>query len=224
MSNIWDKMEVCADLMRYKMMARHGMIDIDPILEKYNWENHIYISDHYRRGHVEIVDQREKYGLYILHATVFPLIDSSAPIWGFDAVCGKNKITGAFHDFSLPGQEDHPMSKWWEEKSAGYSWNKKRELPAWAQAIFSKDMVAAGNVQELVEVDQFINLGLDALDYYLDNSDKYRQETADYSQLQNKYCQFQKQNPHVIRSMVSMGYEQAIIEQFVEEVLFPEIQ
>ena len=224
MSNIWDKMEVCADLMRYKMMARHGMIDLDPILEKYNWENHIYISNHYRRGHVEIVDQREKYGLYILHATVFPLIDSSAPIWGFDAVCGKNKITGAFHDFSLPGQEDHPMSKWWEEKSAGYNWNKKRELPAWAQAIFSKDMVAAGNVQELVEVDQFINLGLDALDYYLDNSDKYRQETADYSQLQNKYCQFQKQNPHVIRSMVSMGYEQAVIEQFVEEVLFPKIQ
>jgi len=206
------------------MLSSHGMTDVSPELEKYSWENHIYISDRYRRGHVEIVDQREKYGLYILHATVFPLIDSSAPIWGFDAVCGKNKITGAFHDFSLPGQEDHPMSKWWEEKSAGYTWNKPRELPEWAQAIFSKNMVAAGNVQDLNEVDQFINLGLDALDYYLDNSYKFQQIGMDSKENQNKYCQFQKKNPHVVRSMVAMGYEQAVIEQFVEEVLFPEIQ
>jgi hypothetical protein len=223
MSEIWNRMETCADSIRYKMLSKQGMLNIDPALEKYNWENHVYISKFYRRGHVEIVDRREDVGLFILHATIFPHVDSSAPIWGFDAVCGKNKITGAFHDFSLPGTADHPMSQWWENKSSGYIWNKPRELPSWAQAIFSKNMVAAGNVQELNEVDQFINLGLESLDYYLANAVNYRQENTDFSELQNKYCHYQKQNPHVVRSMVAMGYEQPIIEQFVEEVLFPEI-
>lgn len=223
MSIIWDKMEACAAAMRSKMEAV-GYATNDPKLEKYSWENHVYGSDLYRRGHVEVVDQRENSGLFILHATVFPHRNSNAPIWGFDAVCGQNKITGAFHDFSLPGSIDHPMFQWWEEKSKGYSWNKPRQLPEWAQAIFSKSMVAAGNVQDVEEVDQFINLGLEALDYYLANCNDYPQEGGDYKQLQNTYCQFQKQNPHVVRSMVAMGYEQAVIEQFVQEVLFPEIE
>jgi hypothetical protein len=222
MSEVWSKMESCADSLKAKMLAV-GQLTDDPILKKYNWENHIYTSESYRRGHVEVVDQREKYGLFIVHATVFPHITSSAPIWGFDAVCGKSKITGAFHDFSLSGTADHPMFKWWEDKSSGYTWNKPRQLPEWAQAIFSKSMVAAGNVQDLHEVDQFIELGFDALDYYLANCNNYTTTDADYTDLQNKYCHYQKQNPHVVRSMVAMGYEQSIIEQFVQEVLFPKL-
>ena len=222
MSEIWNKMQACADAIRDKMEIAGYKVD-DPALEKYTWENHIYSSNRYRRGHVEIVDQRENSGLFILHATVFPHITSSAPIWGFDAVCGKNKITGAFHDFSLPADVEHPMFKWWQEKSSGYSWNKPRQLPEWAQAIFSSSMVAAGNVQELDEVDQFVNLGLDSLDYYLENCGNYAKDDNNYTELQNMYCKYQKQNPHVVRSMVAMGYEQEIIEKFVQEVLFPEL-
>lgn len=223
MSEIWNRMSACANTLKEKMQAVGHRIDND-ITKKYNWENHIYTSSHYRRGHVEVVDQRENHGLFILHATVFPDVASSAPIWGFDAVCGANKITGAFHDFSLPGTIDHPMFKWWEEKSAGYTWNKPRQLPEWASAIFSKSMVAAGNVQDLHEVDQFINLGIDALDYYLVNCNKHIEPGADYTQKHNTYCHYQKQNPHVVRSMVAMGHEKQVIEQFVEEVLFPEIR
>lgn len=223
MSEIWDKMSTCADMIKSKMQA-HGYRTDDTVTAKYNWENHIYSSDKYRRGHVEVVDQRDQHGLFILHATVFPDITSNAPIWGFDAVCGARKITGAFHDFSLPGNLEHPMFKWWQEKSSGYTWNKPRQLPEWAQAIFSTSMVAAGNVQELHEVDQFINLGLESLDYYLNNSYLYKQQDTNYADLQNMYCKYQKQNPHVVRSMVAMGFEQAVIEQFVDEVLFPEIR
>jgi hypothetical protein len=222
MSEIWNKMQACAETMRYKMKEA-GYEVTDPNAHKYHWENHIYHSDNYRRGHVEVVDQREHYGLFILHATVFPHVTSDAPIWGFDAVCGASKITGAFHDFSLVGTDDHPMYQWFKNKTENISWKKERMLPPWAQAIFSPAMVAAGNVQELNEVDQFITLGLDALDYYLENSVKFTQNTANYTAEQNRYCHFQKQNPHVVRSMVSMGYDQSNIEQFVQEILFPEI-
>jgi hypothetical protein len=222
MSSIWDMMQSCAETLCEKM-STHGTRDLDPILEKYSWENHIYKSNKFRRGHVEIVDQRDQHGLFILHATVFPCITSNAPIWGFDAVCGKNKITGAFHDFSLPASYNHPMFKWWEEKSSGYSWNKPRTLPEWAQAIFSKNMVAAGNVQNLHEVAQFINLGIESLDYYLNNCQLYLTDGYNNTELQNTYCRYQKQNPHVIRSMVAMGYKYEVIESFIHEILFPEI-
>jgi hypothetical protein len=222
MSEIWKKMASCADAMKQKMESA-GSIDNDPILEKYNWDNHVYRSNIYRRGHVEVVDKRHDHGLFILHATIFPKENSNAPIWGFDAVCGANKITGAFHDFSLVEPINHPMYSWFTEETSKITWKKQRQLPPWAQEIFSENMVAAGNIHDLDEVDQLINLGLKTLDYYLEHIDNYNFPDKNYIEMQNRYCHFQKQNPHVVRSMVAMGYEQQVIEQFVQEVLFPEV-
>jgi hypothetical protein len=39
---------------------------------------------------------------------------------------------------------------------------------------------------------------------------------------QNRYCHWQKQNPHVIKSMVAMGVPESTMKQFVQEILFPE--
>jgi hypothetical protein len=84
-------------------------------------------------------------------------------------------------------------------------------------------MIAAGNVQEGLELDDLCQLALDSLDYYLKNVGNTQQDTADYHMAQNRYCRYQKQNPHVIRSMVSMGVEESTMKKFVEEVLFPEV-
>lgn len=222
MSVIWDLMQNCAESLKERMLA-DGELSNDETVKKYSWDNHVYISNKYRRGHVEVVDQREKYGLFILHATVFPFTDSDAPIWGFDAVCGKNKITGAFHDFSLVSA-DHSMYNWFKERTSNLEWKKQRDLPPWAQAIFSPSMVAAGNLNSEEEVKQFVDLGIETLDYYINNLDLHRSSKNDYTDAQNRYCMYQKQNPHVVKSMVAMGYEQAIIESFVQEVLFPEIK
>ena len=40
---------------------------------------------------------------------IFPTLDNPAPIYGFDVIAGKNKMTGAFHDFSPSADPDHPM-------------------------------------------------------------------------------------------------------------------
>jgi hypothetical protein len=39
---------------------------------------------------------------------------------------------------------------------------------------------------------------------------------------QNRYCYYQKQNPQVVKSMVSMGVPEPVITKFVDEILFPE--
>jgi hypothetical protein len=220
MSYVWDVMKECAATFQ-NMMEEVGERDNDESLDQYDWENHVYRSDRYRRAHVEVVDKTETHGIYILHSTVFAHTDDSAPIWGFDAVCGKNKITGAFHDFSLVN-DDHEMWQWFNNEVKDIEWNKVRKLPEWSQNIFSPAMVAAGNISDQRELGNLVDLGVKTLDYYLKNVGN-RQAGADYSDRQNYYCQNQKQNPHVYRSMIAMGVEEPVINKFVDEVLFPEI-
>jgi hypothetical protein len=188
----------------------------------YNWYNKFYSSNYYRRAHVEIVDRRDTHKIYILHVTVFPHYNDPSPIFGFDAVCGPNKITGAFLDFSNAGDKSHPMMQWFAKQTANTEWNKTRNLPEWANQIFSPAMVAAGNVQTEEEIDKLYALTMQALHYYLSNVGYSQESGMDFHMAQNRYCHYQKQNPHVVRSMVSMGEEESTIKRFVNELLFPE--
>jgi len=219
-SLVWNKIISLAEQIENKF-SQSGIRKIENE-SKYNWYNSIYASDRYRRAHIEIVDKRESHKIYILHSTVFPHFNDPSPIWGFDVICGANKITGAFHDFSFAGQHDHPMYTWFQNEVQNLDWNKKRQLPPWAQAIFSSSMIAAGNLQEEKEIDQLTTIALTSLDFYLKNVGLTQESGADYHMAQNRYCNYQKQNPQVINSMVSMGIEKEVIESFIHEVLFPE--
>ena len=189
-------------------------------VQDYGWANYVYTSDQYRRAHVEIVDHRDSHKMYILHCTIFPHVNDPSPIFGFDAVCGQHKITGAFHDYSSTGNIVNPMYKWFESLSNSYQWKKPRQLPEWAQSIFSDSIIAAGNVNTQDELDALCALASKSLDYYLANVG-YNTSHGDYTAGQNKYCHHQRQNPHVVRSMVSMGIDQSLMLDFVDNMLFP---
>jgi hypothetical protein len=221
MTAVWNKIQQLAEQIEYRF-AQTGD-SYSETEHNYNWYNSLYSSPRYRRAHVEIVDNRQTHKIYILHSTVFAHFNDPSPIWGFDAVCGPNKITGAFHDFSAAGDPDHPMIKWFAAESSQLSWNKPRVLPDWAQQIFSPAMIAAGNVNDGAELDSLCDVALRSLDYYLDNVGYTQIADADYHMAQNRYCYYQKQNPHVIKSMVAMGVEETIMHRFVNEILFPEI-
>jgi hypothetical protein len=222
MTAVWNKVEELARQIENRFNATGEPI-VGTVSTDYSWHNQLWSSPRYRRAHIEIVDNRETHKLYILHCTIFPHFNDPSPIWGFDAVCGPNKITGAFCDFSAAGDSNHAMMNWFGTEAKKYGWQKPRELPEWARNIFSDNMVAAGNVQEGQELNDLCQIALDSLDYYLKNAGNTQQDAADYHMAQNRYCRYQKQNPHVIRSMVSMGVEEPVIRRFVNEVLFPEV-
>jgi hypothetical protein len=221
MTSVWDKISVLAD--SFEQQIARASNTVSNTGDHYDWHNTIYSGSRFRRAHVEIVDKRNSHGIYILHTTVFPHCNDPSPIFGFDAVCGKGKITGAFHDFSISGDPDNPMCLWFQQHVSRATWNKPRELPEWARQIFSPNMVAAGNLQDDTEIDQLCDIAKTSLDYYLSHVGLAQESLADYHMAQNRYCYWQKQNPHVVRSMVSMGIEEAKIRQFVDEILFPEI-
>ena len=103
-------------------------------------------------------------------------------------------------------------------------WKKERQLPDWAQAIFSKHMVAASNVR-IEEMQQVVTMALDNLDTYLAELPTYTTSSVDSALIrekQNRYCYYQKQNPHTPKVMESLGLDPVDVRTFIDECLFPE--
>ena len=105
-----------------------------------------------------------------------------------------------------------------------YEWIKKRELPEWAQRIFSPYMIAAGNVQNEDELSQISSLAHILVKHYLETVGETNNRTSDTTFEQNYYAQNQKQNPHTPRVMTSLGLDEEDVRVFIQDCLFPEIR
>jgi phycocyanobilin:ferredoxin oxidoreductase len=222
MSIIWDKMIACEQEIIRRCAAQGEEQFDDP---EFDWLNKVYSGKHFRRAHIDSVDARETRGLYMTHICVFPSYDNTAPIYGFDIICGKNKVTGAFHDFSPTVDWEHPMVSLFGDIVQDLEWKKKRQLPDWAQAIFSPHMVAASNINTVEEMDQVVSMALDNLDTYFAELESYTTSSTDTALIrekQNRYCYYQKQNPHTPKVMESLGLPSDEVRKFIDECLFPE--
>jgi phycocyanobilin:ferredoxin oxidoreductase len=226
MSQIWEKLVEIQHLLEDNF-GRTGQEINESGMERFNqpgWVNRVWTSDRYRRAHVDVVDARETKGLWMMHCCIFPHLNNPAPIYGFDVVAGKNKITGCFHDYSSAGDSEHPMMDWFADEAQKLSWNKTRKLPDWAERIFSPSMIAAGNVNNEEELEQIFAMARTTLDHYLSTVAETNNTAADTTEAQNYYCENQKQNPHTPRVMVSLGLSEEDVRMFIQECLFPEIR
>ena len=226
MSSVWDTLIKIEQYLEYKFYAT-GSIIHEPAMARFNqpgWVNKVWASSRYRRAHIDVVDARETKGLWMMHCCIFPHTHNPAPIFGFDVIAGKNKITGCFIDYSPAGDITHPMIKYFGEEVGKYEWNKKRKLPEWAERIFSEHMVAAGNVSDENELKQLTSLSHILVNHYLESVDETNNTANDTTESQNYYCENQKQNPHTPKVMVSLGLSADDVHHFIQECLFPELQ
>jgi phycocyanobilin:ferredoxin oxidoreductase len=160
----------------------------------------------------------------MMHCCVFPHLHNPAPIYGFDVIAGKNKITGCFHDFSPAGDSEHPLIEWFAEQAQQLEWNRTRKLPEWAERIFTTSMIAAGNVSKEEELDQIFAIANKTIKHYLAAVSETNNTANNTTDAQNYYAQNQKQNPHTPRVMVSLGLSEEDVQHFIQECLFPEIR
>jgi hypothetical protein len=188
------------------------------------WQDYVFYSDTFRRAHVNIVDARDTRGLYLFHCCIFPKLTDTSPIYGLDIIAGGTKISGAFHDFSKTADPNHSMMLWFEKSVETLSWRRPRELPEWAQLIFSPAIIAAGAISTEEEIDQLITFSQNSLQYYLNNVGMTTFPTGDFSKEQNYYCQQQKLNPHNARTMQHLGLTAEEANYFVQNVMFPEVK
>jgi len=225
MSNVWDTLIEIEQYLESRFYAT-GSIIHEPGMDRFNqpgWVNKVWTSSLYRRAHIDVVDARETKGLWMMHCCVFPHLDNPAPIFGFDVIAGKNKITGCFIDYSPAGDINHPMIEYFADETGRYEWNKKRKLPDWAERIFSAGMVAAGNVSDEEELKQLTSLAHILVNHYLECIDETAGQAVNTKDVQNYYAQNQKQNPHTPKVMTSLGLSEEDVKIFIQECLFPEL-
>jgi phycocyanobilin:ferredoxin oxidoreductase len=225
-SKVWDTLIEIQTLLEASF-EKTGVEVFEPGMDRFNqpgWVNRVWSSDKYRRAHVDVVDARLTKGLWMMHCCIFPHTHNPAPIYGFDVIAGKNKITGCFHDYSKAGDPNHPMMQWFAEEVSKLEWRRVRELPEWATNIFSPSMVAAGNVQNEEELQQITDLAKTTIEHYLSTVAETNNTVPDTTWDQNYYAQNQKCNPHTPRVMVSLGLSEDDVTHFIQDCLFPEIR
>jgi hypothetical protein len=99
-SNVWDTLIGIQEEFVNQFNLTGREIN-EPGMDRFNqpgWVNRVWTSENYRRAHIDVVDARATKGLWMMHCCVFPHTNNPAPIFGFDVVAGKTKITGCFHD------------------------------------------------------------------------------------------------------------------------------
>ena len=225
-SKVWDTLIEIQDLF-IDHFAKTGVETFEPGMDRFNqpgWINRVWSGELYRRAHVDVVDARETKGLWMMHCCVFPHTNNPAPIFGFDVIAGKNKITGCFIDYSPTTDRNHPMCEWFADEVKGLEWNRERTLPDWAQRIFSPSMVAAGFVKEESELQQIKEIAERCVYHYTETVSESSGMIADNTFEQNYYAQNQKQNPHTPRVMVSLGLSEDDVRVFIQDCLFPELK
>lgn len=228
MSEVWDTLVQIQDRLIERFDATGTEVD-EPGMDRFNqpgWINRVWSSENYRRAHVDVVDARDTKGLWMMHCCVFPHLHNDGPIFGLDVIAGKNKITGYFHDYSPTTNSAHEMIEGFGGEVAKLEWRKPRELPEWAQAIFTEHMVAAGNVNSTEELEQLLDLSFASIDEYLEYIGSFNNVGNEEvgKTAQNRYAHFQKQNPHTPRTMTSLGLDEEDVRVFVQECLFPDIE
>jgi phycocyanobilin:ferredoxin oxidoreductase len=226
MSKVWDTLIEIQHLLERKFDETGTEIS-EPGMDRFNqpgWVNRVWTSETYRRAHIDVVDTRDTKGLWMMHCCIFPHTHNPAPIYGFDVIAGKNKITGCFHDYSKAGDPEHPMMQWFSEQVSQLEWRRERQLPEWATNIFSKSMIAAGNVQDQAELEQIFETVKTTISHYLSTVSETNNTADDTTEAQNYYAINQKCNPHTPRVMASLGLDPEDIRVFIQDCLFPEIR
>lgn len=229
MSIIWNKLIDCKDEI-LNIFDQYAEEIEEPGLSEFNqpdngWINRVWANKSVRRAHIDVVDARDTKGLWMMHVCCFPQLQNDAPIYGFDVIAGKNKMTGAFHDFSPSSTIDHPMIDGYKESVADFIPEKQRELPEWARNIFTDKMLAAGNVKTDDEATAIIDIALGNLRAWFEevpSYDGYGQADL-VSASQNYYCHNQQQNPHTANVMKSLGLPEEDVEVFCRDMLFPKL-
>ena len=223
--NMWNQ------LLKFKDFIIEHMNDIgenyiEPEMEEFNqkdWINLTWKTKDFRRCHLDVVDVRKSKKLWMMHFCIFPILNNTSPIYGFDVIAGEKLLTGAFHDFS-PIIKKHEMNSYFDKKMKKFIPKKKRELPQWAKNIFSDSMLAASNVKDEHELKEILKISKDNLIFYTNNINKYSFFDNDINiikERQNYYCENQKQNPHTSRVMKSLGLNDEKVNKFCSKLLFP---
>ena len=194
------------------------------------WKDYCWESKSIRKAHLKTIEPVGKNKLWLMHINIFPQFDVDLPIFGLDIVANPKKVSGCFCDYSPTDESqtglNHPYMIKFRTMTKDYEWKKARVMPDWALKIFSPDIVGAGAIKDGNETDQLTDMALQLSRFYCMEMENpvYRKRDLNTKEAQNNYCKNQKLNRMLHSSILSMGISEERKDQYVENVLFEEVQ
>jgi len=181
--------------------------------ENYGWQNIRFTSDYFRYSHIERYSDKN---LEVLHFTCFPNEWCSDPIFGFDIITTDKKCLAAFMDLSPVDNK--------KTFSISGQFNTPYNLPDWAKAIFSENVLAVVPTDD--EFEMICDIVQQVFGTYLSElmSCKEKSLRGEYIKAaQNRYCENQQKNERTFNVLkAKLGAEKA--KYFMENILFPKIK
>jgi len=186
-----------------------------------NHTNIYYKSEKVDLAHISIIDMRLEKKMWMMHVAIFAKDEYPMPIYGYDVICGPKKVSGCFHDLSPTTGESLAYNKF-SQLAQNMKFKRERELPDWAKAIFSDNMIAAGNVTDNLELRSLHHAGLyNAWNWFDEISDIPEQDTSEiHAEAKTRYCTNQLKNNNSNNVMVALGLDKDYVKKF-KRIQFP---
>jgi len=222
---IWDHFIELEGYMSTMMEGFCGLpIDSVNLPSTGNHINKVYRSNKVDLAHISVIDMREEKKMWMMHVACFAKPNFPMPIYGFDVIVGKNKVTGCFHDMSPTLGSLLPSIAFEEFKQtvAPFIPKRERELPPWAKEIFSNHMVVAGATDEPKEIQNLCHMGRENMYSWFSEIDAkeanhFPNIVQTYQLALSKYCHNQLQNTNSKNVMVSLGLEEDYVNNFKKQ-------
>jgi len=214
---MWDEFICLSESFSILFEGHFGKSQTVPFQEHSDHTNLVYTSDKLALGHISIIDKRKEKGLWMMHVAAYANPEYPMPVFGYDVVTSKTKVTGVFFDVSptiIPSKTEN----YFAEITRPFKTERTRELPPWAKEIFSPHMIAAG-MPKPNEIKQLSYLGRITLTHWIEElQNKQAQIDAEITAHQNKtlqkYCQNQLQNTNSKNVMLSLGLDEDYVDTF----------
>tara|TARA_R110000868_G_scaffold30953_3_gene113875 strand:+ start:18187 stop:18867 length:681 start_codon:yes stop_codon:yes gene_type:complete len=189
--------------------------------------NKFYRSDKVDLAHISVIDMREEKKMWMMHVACYAKPNYPMPIFGFDVIVGKNKVTGCFHDMSPTVKHllDSTAESEFKKTVGPFVPKRERELPQWAKEIFSDNMVVAGATNEPREIENLCHMGRENMFSWFSEIEVrepvYMPNIVQtYNAALTKYCDNQLKNTNSKNVMISLGLEEDYVTRF-KRIQFP---
>ena len=216
---MWDEFIELSESLSILFEGHFGAPKTVPFLEHPDHTNLCYESKKLDLGHISIIDKRHtKNPMWMMHVAAYANINYPMPVYGFDVVCGKNKVTGVFHDISPTLELGSSTEKFFKYMTNPLTFQKNRELPPWAKSIFSPHMIAVGNPNKherktLTYLGRtMLNEWINELQNSITPSDS--EVCIAYSSKLSDYCHGQLENTNSKNVMSALGMEEDYVNTF----------
>lgn len=199
-----------------------------PTRGTFDWDedhdNQFFSNEKVEMAHISVIDMRETRKMWMMHVACFARPEYPMPIYGYDVVIGQNKVTGCFHDIS-PTSAHMPCETKFQQMASAFNPERERELPEWAQAIFSPDMVACGATKKPRDIEFLTYMGLQNMWNWFDDLETVTKSADPFTVMNHEtakatYCENQLKNANSNNVMVALGLEKDYVEKF-KRIQFP---